>query len=149
MRPSGASGSAAQCNDLSAGHGVTLVYFELREMHIDGDQALPVVDHHAVAFAEQTTRDDDFAAIGGGHRSSSAGMEVEALMHALKYAVELALRTKPVGGCSPDRRSKAAGPQTGRRNGLKDFFLEITLLLDALHNFRRRSRELAWHLQRN
>ena len=50
MRASRASGSSAQSDDLAALHLVAFLYFELREMQVEREQTLAVIDYDEVAF---------------------------------------------------------------------------------------------------
>src|ERR1022692_1466654 len=97
MRTSGASGASAQSDLLALLHVVAFFDRKFRQMQIERQQSLTVVDHDAIAFKEQSPRQDHAPVIHGFDRGSAGHAEIESLMSALYGAVENALDSKYVG----------------------------------------------------
>ena len=56
MRPGHAARSATQSQALSFAYFLTFPYLDFREMHIDGEKVLAVIEHYAIAFIEKFAR---------------------------------------------------------------------------------------------
>lgn len=56
MRSSGAAGSTAHPDFLSASNVFTFLDLDFRKMHIKREQALTMVEHHAITLEEQRLR---------------------------------------------------------------------------------------------
>src|ERR1700730_777541 len=69
---------------------------KFRQMQIERQQALAMVDHHTIPFKEQRPRQEDAPAIDRCDRRSTGHAEIEPLMRALHGTVEDALDSEHV-----------------------------------------------------
>src|SRR5450755_3052716 len=97
MRTSSASGASAQSDLLALLHIVAFLDRKFRQMQIECQQSLAVVDDNAIAFKEQRPRQDDTPVIYGFDRGATGHAEIEPLMSALYGAVKNTLDSKHVG----------------------------------------------------
>src|SRR5260370_35477769 len=97
VRPSDAAGAAAGTQHLSARNLLALFDLDFREMHIEGEQAVPMIDHHAVAFKVKRARQDYSTGIGGAHGSADGGVIIKPLVLALLHSIVGARRAEASG----------------------------------------------------
>src|SRR5260370_1258397 len=96
MRTGGASRAAAQSDRLPFADIVAFLNRKFRQMQIERQQALAMVDHHTIPLKEQRPRQDDAPAINGGDRRSGKHAQIEPLMGASHGTVEDALDSEHV-----------------------------------------------------
>src|SRR5580698_11479343 len=106
VRTGGASCAAAQSDGLAFLHIVAFFHQEFRQMQIERQQSLAMVDHYAISFKEQRPRQDDSPAVDGCDRGSTGHAKIETLMRALDGAVEDTLDSEDVGDLGIHRRGK-------------------------------------------
>ena len=56
VRPGHAARSATQSQALSFAYFLTFPHLDFREMHINGEEVLSMIEHHAIAFIEKFAR---------------------------------------------------------------------------------------------
>jgi len=110
MWTGGAASASAESDDLTTLHEVSLLYFELGKMQVEGEQSLAVVDDDEAAFVIKRACKQYCPAVHGGDGRSGGDAEVEPLMRALCLAVEDALRAENVGDGGVGGSGKVAGP---------------------------------------
>src|SRR3982074_1190047 len=96
MWPGGAPRATAQSDGLAFVHIVALFDRKFRQMQIERQQALAMVDHHTISFKEQRPGQDDAAAVNRCDRRSTGHAEIEPLMRALHGTVKDALDSEHV-----------------------------------------------------
>jgi len=77
MGAGGAAGASTERDGLALIDGVSFLHQEFREVQVECEQALAVVDDNAVSFKEQRPRQNDFAAVDGGDLGSRPYAEIE------------------------------------------------------------------------
>ena len=82
VRSGGASGRAAQADDIAGTYPVSGADFGLREMRIESFQAIGVPEHHQVAVTAHVVRDADLSVKGGSDGRSRRKGKVNALVPA-------------------------------------------------------------------
>src|SRR5208282_4746787 len=117
---------------LSFFYFITFLDRKFRQMQIEGEQSLAVVDHYAIAFKEQRPGQDDASAIDGSYRCSTGNAEIEALMRALHGTVEDAFDSKHVGDRGIHRRRKRTLPFAVRAQGFEGLVFGCLVLFDFL-----------------
>src|SRR5215471_2035942 len=110
VRTGGTSGTSAESDLLTFFHSVSFLHGELREMQIQCQQTLSVIEDNAVPFEEQRACKQYCAAVDSVHRSSGCDAEVEALVCALHRSVEDALHAEHIRDGRFDWRLESALP---------------------------------------
>ena len=104
MRAGSAAGGATQADFGATVDPVALLDFEFGEMQVEAEQALAVVDHHAISFEVESARQKDGAGIDRHYWRARADAVIQTLMDALGHAIEDAARAEDVGTGRVDRR---------------------------------------------
>src|SRR5271157_5668539 len=130
VRPSGASSASAESNRLAFAHLVAFFDGKFRQMQIERQQALAMVDHYAIPFKEQRPRQDYSPAIHGCDRGSTGYAEIEPLMRSLCGTVENTHGTEHVGDLGIHRSCERPLPFALRANGFKSFGFGFLVLFD-------------------
>lgn len=112
---------------LAALYGVAFVHCELREMHIDGEETLTVVEDYAVAFKEKVSGENHRAGVRSQNWSTGGGAEIYAVMFAKKLAVEHSAHAEGFRDERVERLVEGAGPERVRTGfcvggGFRGFF---------------------------
>ena len=95
MRACGASRASAQSDRLPFADIVAFLNGKFRQMQIERQQTLAVVDHHTIPFKEQRPGQDDATAVDRCDRRSTGNAEIKPLMRAPDGTVEDALDSEP------------------------------------------------------
>src|ERR1041385_2693506 len=103
MRRCRAAGSPAKRNKLTGAHLLAFFYLELGKMHVDCNQSLAMIQHHAVSFEIKRPRQNHCSRIGCVNRRPGAHAEIETLMLALLLSIDDPRGPKNPG--SLDRKS--------------------------------------------
>src|ERR1700693_4019007 len=97
MWPRSAPRAPADSDGLAFSYIVAFFDEKTRQMQIERQQPLAMVDHHEIAFIEQRSRQNDASAIHGCDRGSAGHAEIEPLVRALYGTIEDTLDSKHVG----------------------------------------------------
>src|ERR1700722_1733057 len=130
MRPGSPPRASAQPNQLSLFDLVAFLNQKFRQVQVERQQSLAVVNHHAVPLIEEQPCEDHLAAIDRGNRSSRRHAEVEPLMRGLHRTVKHALDPEHLGNLSLDRRSERTAPLALGAQSLEGLFLGLMILID-------------------
>src|ERR1043166_4013032 len=87
VRARGASGPAAKCDKLPSRHFVAFLGLELREMHVNRDQALAMIQHDAISFEIKRPCQDHTPRVRRVNRRAYTRAEIEPQVLALFHAV--------------------------------------------------------------
>src|ERR1017187_9063375 len=98
----GASGATANANRLPFVHIVAFLHGKFRQMQIERQQALAVIDDHTIAFEEEGPGQDDAAAVDGCDQGARGHAEIEPLMRALHGTVKDARDSEDIGDLGID-----------------------------------------------
>ena len=115
---------------------VAFLYGEVRQMQIERQQALAVVNDDAISFKEQRPRQNNSPAIRRGDRSSTRHAEIQPLMRALHGAVEDALDSENIRDLGIHRSSERTLPFAFGTERLKNLRLDFFVLFDLALVFR-------------
>src|ERR1700722_2178729 len=110
MRTGGASCLAEESQAISLDKFVADTHVYFRHVHINGEEALPVIDDDAVALVEKAAREYDCPGVRHDNRGTFAYREVCAAMGAAQLFVENMGHAERVGGLGLYRRDKVARP---------------------------------------
>src|SRR5271157_57943 len=130
MRTSGASRTSAESDRLPLIHIVAFLNQEFRQMQIERQQSLAMVDHHAIPFKEQRPRQDNASAVDGCDRGSAGHAEIEPLMRALYRTVEDALDSENVRDRGIHRSCERTFPFAAGTDSFKNLGFGFLVLLD-------------------
>src|SRR5215475_7239180 len=131
MRPRGATAGSAFADGLTLLDGGSLLYQELREMHIQGEDGFAVIDHDQTAFEVHFANDGGAARVGGFDPSAHRGRVVETLMSTLCSAVIDAAHAEGRGVTRIDGCDEGTFPKTVGRRGFEDRMLDRDFLVDS------------------
>ncbi len=106
MRAGGTAGASAERDLLALLYFVAFLHQKFREMQIERQKALAVVDDNAVAFEEQRPREDHLAAIDGRDWGSRVRSKIKALMSSFDRTVKYTLDPEDFGDFSFDWRRR-------------------------------------------
>jgi hypothetical protein len=130
MRARGAARAAAQRDDLPAFHRIAFFHFEFGKMHVDGEQALAVIEYDEVAFEIKRASQQDGAVIHGLDGSSAWDAEIQTPVSARGLAIENALRAEDVGNRGVRWLGERARPLAIWRDAVQIILLDLLALLD-------------------
>src|ERR1700691_132930 len=147
--PGRAPRSPAKSDFLPLTNRLAFLDRKFRQMQIERQQTLPVINHHAIAFKEQRPRQDYSSAVDRLHTRSARHAKIEPLMRALHLPVEYALNSKQVRNIRINRISKRSIPFPLGTGRLKSFSLYFLVLCNLALVFRVRRRIARGHLQRH
>src|SRR5260370_36502787 len=88
MRTGGASRAAAQSDRLPFADIIAFLNRKFRQMQIERQQALAMVDHHTIPLKEQRPRQDDAPAINGGDPPPPRHAAIDPLLEASSGTLE-------------------------------------------------------------
>src|SRR5208282_6734289 len=103
---------------------------KFRQMQIERQQALAVVNDHAISFKEQGPCQNDAPAIHGCNRRSTGHAEIEPLMRALHRTIEYALDSEHIGDLGIHWRRERTFPFSLSAHSLKSFSFGFLVLRD-------------------
>src|SRR5215469_2567335 len=132
----GAARASAQTQFLAAGDFFAFLHSNLRKMHIEGEQALPVVEDNTVSLEVERARQQHRSAVHGHHRGSGGHGVVESLVAALDLAVEGAAGAEHVRHWRRNRRMEVSTPQAIRIEMLEGVLFDDLVLVDFLQLLR-------------
>src|ERR1700675_1261760 len=135
MRARGASRAATESHQLAFGNAISFFDAHLREMQIESEQSLTVVDHDAVAFEVKSARQDHCAAVDRSHWSAAGHAKIESLMRTLHCAVKHALHSEDVGNLGADGTLKLTFPLALGCDAFERFRFYLLVVLDHFHLF--------------
>src|SRR6202521_1978768 len=130
VRTSSASGASAKSDRLAFVHLVPFFDGKFRQMQIERQQALAMVDHHTIPFKEQRPRQNNATTVDGGDRRSTGHAEIEPLMRALHGTVENALNSEHVGDRGIHRRRERSLPFAPGTERFESVFFCFLVLFD-------------------
>src|SRR5579863_440052 len=99
-------------------------------MHVDGQQALAVIEHDEVALVIKWTCQQHCAVVHGLDGSSSRDAEIQAPMGARGLAVENSLGAEDVRNLSLSRGDECAGPFAIGRDAVQVVLLNLAAFID-------------------
>lgn len=102
------------------------LYFDFRQVHVDGEEFLAVVDDDATAFVKEVFGENDSAGVGGFDEATFVYGEVSASVSAGLFLVEDAGLAEGVGGLADDGGLEITGPLgSGAEVGVGVGFREV------------------------
>ena len=97
MRAGGPARASTAPNLLPCRYPLALLYLDLRQVEVEREQSLPVIEYHAISFEVQGARQQNDSRISGGNRCTGGDAVVQSLVHALNFAVKGPAGAKGVG----------------------------------------------------
>ena len=88
MRSGGPSRASTTPNLLTRRYPLALLYLDFRQVEVEREQSLPVIEYHAISFEVQGARQQNDSRISGGNRCAGGHAIVQSLVHALNFAVK-------------------------------------------------------------
>ena len=110
MRAGDSAGCSGEANACSFFELLSGSHFDAGHVHVDGEEALSVVDDDAVAFIEERFGEDDRAGVGGNDGRAFFNGEVRTAMGAGEFFVEEASGAEGRRGFRIHWGDEVAGP---------------------------------------
>lgn len=135
MRACGSACCTTQADFLPRFDVIPCFNVEFRQMQIQGQQTLPVVNEHAIPFEIKRLGEQYSPAVQSFDERPLGHAEIEALMHALYRAVKLATRAENVRDSCVHGRLKRACPKLSVRSLFKLFLFDAFVASNLLQLF--------------
>src|ERR1700733_7536444 len=110
MRAGGAASAATQSEYLSSGNLFAHLHFHFREVHVQREQTLAMVEHHAVSLEIKRASQQYGSAIDGCDGGAGRDGKVESLMAALHFSIEGTASAENIGDGRAHGRMKVPRP---------------------------------------